>query len=88
MNLNVYKNGAIIHSKEHQHFSIIFNQMTTQLMEWYANHEKNCGHVIFNLHIDEALKPQADKMISNLLDNDSPYRFLKKVKFETHFLSL
>ena len=74
-----------IASNEHQHFSILFSQLTTRLMEWHVAHEKNCGHVIFDFYVNELIKKQAQKLVEKLFEGDSPYAFLKKIKFVVNY---
>ncbi|MGK0442910.1 MAG: serine/threonine-protein kinase PpkA, partial [Pseudohongiellaceae bacterium] len=77
--LKRYRFHASVSSNEHQHLSILFSQLTTQLMEWRIAHEKDSGQVALDFYLPQKMKAQAQALVDNLLDQDSPFTFLNKL---------
>ena len=69
-----------IRSDEHQHFAILFSQLTTKIMAWHQQRARQCGDLQISCQIKPEMIEQVEKLIANLQTQDSHYAFLKNKK--------
>jgi len=79
--LKRYGLECTIRSEEHQHFSILFSQLTTEIMDWYHLRKKQCGSIQLDCHVKPEMTPQVNAMVEQLLSDDGPYDFLSEKNF-------
>lgn len=75
-----------LRSDEQQHFSVLFGQFTTRLIEWQQQHNKQCGKVNLHITTTEATLPRIRQLLEQLKaeGDKSVFGFLNKIDFETH----
>ena len=74
-----FKFSCTIHSDEPQHFSLLFNQFTTRLIEWHNSHGKQCAEVICECYIEAIMKEMVEKKFRQLFEEEN-FDFLNKIK--------
>ena len=73
-----------LRSDDHQHFSVLFAQFTTRLIEWHQAHGKQCGKVKLEISIHENFLPRILQLIEQLTteDDTGAFNFLKKIQLD------
>lgn len=78
--LKRYALDCTIRSEEHQHFAILFSQLTTEIMDWHQLRKKQCGELRLTCYVKPEMVSQVDNLVEQLQEEDSPFSFLKKNK--------
>ena len=73
-----------LRSDDHQHFSVLFAQFTTRLIEWHQTHGKQCGQVKLEISIHENFLPRILQLIEQLTteDDTGAFNFLKQIQLD------
>jgi serine/threonine protein kinase len=73
-------------SDDPQHFTVLFGQFTTRLMEWHEANGKQCGILKLDITITERLLPRVLQLIEELNSQDASetFAFLQKLQFDVH----
>ena len=69
-----------ITSKEAQHFSILFGQFTTVLLDWHKQRKKSCGKLQLDFFVDPLIKEFVIEKVEALVNDSDNYRFLTSIK--------
>ncbi|MEE8057100.1 MAG: hypothetical protein V3T17_04600, partial [Pseudomonadales bacterium] len=69
-----------IHSGEAQHFSILFGQLTTRLLEWHTERGKQCGTIELEVSIDPMIKDLVTEKIYSFFSDTENFDFLSSIK--------
>ena len=83
-----YDLHCTIRSEQHQHFAILFSQLTTQVMAWHQQRGKQCGDLQINCFVKPEMADHAKGLIANLQSPDSHYDFLIKKNIKVALFNL
>ena len=70
-----------LHSEEYHHFSVLFSQFTTELLQWNDQYNKRCAKVILNLFIKPGIVDRAHDALKRLHDESEIFGFLDELEF-------
>lgn len=74
--LKRYQFVGTLCSSDNQHFSVLFGQLTTRLLEWYFEREKRAAAIQFNFYIDATMADFVNKKINALKNDRENFGFL------------
>lgn len=75
-----------LQSENLQHFSVLYSQLTTRLVEWFHERDKRCGKLELNFHVDATMVERITELLNTLYEQGGPYTFLKKLDIEVAFI--
>jgi serine/threonine protein kinase len=78
--LKRYRFIGSMQSHDIQHFGIVFSKLTTELLAWHDTYQKRCAEVILQFNVPEGMRPRVEHAMATLMEDDSPYVFLTKLK--------
>ena len=82
-----YRLRCAISSDESQHFSLLFSQFTTRLLEWHDRYGGQCAELQLVFAIKPIMKVFVEEKIRTLYDEEL-FRFVKKLRVETQLTDL
>ncbi len=77
-----------IRSEEAQHFSVLFSQLTTRLLNWHSERGKQCGAIELYFSIDRLMESFVTEKINTLKNDNEHFSFLRKTKIHTTIVDL
>ena len=84
------KYALICHIKEQDAhaMSVIFNNASTKIAEWYAKHKGKIDSIEINFITESWCFDRADKLVEDMYKAGGIYSFLKKILLKVSFVSL
>lgn len=80
--LRRYQLVCVIRSTENQHFSVLFGQLTTRLLEWYFEREKNAAAVRLEFHINATMLDYVSGKVNALKNDTENFGFLSAMDLQ------
>ncbi len=77
-----------IRSEEAQHFSVLFSQFTTRLLQWQTNRKKQCGEIQLCVTLDPIMEELITDKIDFIYQNDDTFEFLKSINTRVDLYNL